>query len=337
MPKKNTREVIDVSVKKTKDFILNSALISAGVLSLLSIFIVSFSHYPIVKSFEEILHFSADKTLPMLIYGCIALFAIVLGIERSSDKIILIKNLESQTKEMKVLSDATAHISKNHEEMQYNLNFLRARIELKNPADFPGTIEEAIKGHVPYELNYLFKQELNNYTNFLTNAIKFKRVNFEDNDLFSKVYRKWLESNPKSTIYATSSPLKNYYWSTENEPNTRIENAIVDFINNGGRMERVFFLKKEDFNDKDVMSRMNKQLSFGVKVYTSIIQSEVKEKETKFFIVDKDKKMTFRIYINSDTSMRNFGCSVDADYAARFLNEWDTILEQNFTNLYVKA
>lgn len=332
MAKTDIRERIEKIFKIFKDTILSYTLIIAGVLILTGLFLVSFSHYPMIHSLIESWHIDIEHIIPKLIYGCIALFAIVLGIERTSDSEKIKKNLEKQSSAMEELSCKVHHISKNHEEMVYNLQFLKSRIELKNPLEFPDIIEEAIKSHVPFHLSSLFKSEFDNYTNFLGVAIKSKRVNFNNNDLFNTVYRKWLETNPQSIIYATSSPASTYYWSTEEQSNTKIEDAIIDFIKKGGEMHRVFFLTEKDFNDKDVISRMNKQIKFGVRVYTSLIQPN--NHKTDFFIIDKVKKLTFRIYVNSDNSMRNFSCSVDPEYTKRFTNEWNALIDSNYTNLY---
>ncbi len=314
--------------KAFKSHFISYLLITSGTTTLIMLFLVGASHYPSVKALLTMLPFNAEELVQNLIFGCIGLFAIALGLERNTDSINIQKGLETQAKALEALSKNVAVITEMHNHMMHNSKKLTSHLEMANPLKFPDALTNAAINLLDPVLEQLFHDEFRRKIEFFSDAIKDKKVNFSDKDLFCKVYRNWLKLYPDSTIYATSSPAATYFWSMESEPNTKIEDIIVEFIKGGGKMIRVFFLKSEDLTNQNTLSRMRKHVKFGVDVYYSLIQPT---SNVRYFVVDKDERVTFRIDIRPDRTMRDFGCTLDREYAKRHKEEFEELLDKNYT------
>jgi len=147
---------------------------------------------------------------------------------------------------------------------------------------------------------------------------KFQLTNAEK---FRGFYIKTLEAYPQREFWATSLPSSTYFW----KPNDEVEQAIAEFIGNGGKMKRIFFLNSENqLRERETEEILERQLKLGVEVYV-VQTSEISNELLRFFVVESDGDIAWETIPRADNTIRTVSVIAGQEHTREYVRDFQTL------------
>ena len=148
---------------------------------------------------------------------------------------------------------------------------------------------------------------------------KFQLTNTEK---FRGFYIKTLEAYPQREFWATSLPSSKYFW----KPNDQVENAIAQFIHDGGKMKRIFFLSDENqLHAPETQQILARQLELGVQVYV-VETSEISNELLRFFVVDSQGDIAWETIPRADNTIRTVSVIAGHEHTREYVRDFQTLI-----------
>ena len=173
-----------------------------------------------------------------------------------------------------------------------------------------------IKNDIDDTLLKIFSDKFNEIETFYHDAILKKTVSIDEIERYVYYYAIAMKNSHSKKIISTSVADKNYLWSPETKLTT-IEKATDEYIKNGGKVVRIFFVDEENLDDLDTKSILDKQKRLGVEVYF-IPSKDVPTRLKKLFFatddcsvgaegkIDKNKQLIEIEFTSDKTSLEKY-------------------------------
>lgn len=177
------------------------------------------------------------------------------------------------------------------------------------------TIEKikSLRHQLDKNLEIIYGDMISSSISNFERALKERTIHFNDLELFRYLYKRTLEKYPRATFLATSLPYERFFWK-----NQMMEDAIRKFIDDGGTMKRIFFVKNlEEQNDEEVSQVISAQCSIGVEVYVTV-KDKIPRNLRKIFVVDQEKRIAWEVTVDQDSEITE----VTATSNPRFIDEY---------------
>jgi hypothetical protein len=130
----------------------------------------------------------------------------------------------------------------------------------------------------------------------MENALHQKRYEVRDVNKFYQAYAKVLLVLPKAQILSTSILDSSYFWSAKGEPYTTIEIKMKNFISNGGKMKRIFYIGENSLNNARNLAVLARQKEIGVDIYT--INKATTNKQ--LFVLFDEANFAWQVQVDPD-------------------------------------
>ena len=183
-----------------------------------------------------------------------------------------------------------------------------------------------LKEQINPRLKLVFGEHITELLINIQSAIKEQKIRLDDMELFRYFYKRTLEVYPKATFYATSIPSQKYFWKNKSS-----EQAIADFIANGGKMKRVFFLNSTveaaSIEEKEIL---NDQIEIGVEVYVTY-SPNVPKRLKKFFLTEKEGQIAWEALIGPSREIIEVMATSNEDKTKEYVDIFDELLSLNST------
>lgn len=145
---------------------------------------------------------------------------------------------------------------------------------------------------------------------------------FELSDVqkFRSFYQRTLEAYRPADFRATSIPTAKFFWK-----DTKTEEVIGQFIKNGGKMKRIFFLDDiGQLQDPEVCHILRRQRELGVDTYT-VLASEAPKEWRRFFVVDTEGRIAWELQRAADGTSELASMTWDPIATKRYLELFDRL------------
>ncbi|MEO0853827.1 MAG: nucleotide-binding protein, partial [Cyanobacteria bacterium J06648_11] len=111
---------------------------------------------------------------------------------------------------------------------------------------------------------------------------------FQVKEVFEQLYMGVIREHPTATFLCTSLPYRQYFWKKG-----KTFKAIQEFLCQGGRMQRVFFLKKPELlQDSEVQEILSEQKEMDVDV---LVTDRLPEEDQKLFLVEQQGRIAWEV------------------------------------------
>lgn len=158
------------------------------------------------------------------------------------------------------------------------------------------------KGFDPL-LDSIFSVDMDEKISFFDQAINHKRYEIKDINKFQDAYSRTFDMFPSSHILATSLLDSSYFWSATGEPYRPMEMKMKNFISNGGKMTRIFYVDDRVLSLPRSQKVIERQIEIGVEVYT--VHKENTSKQ--LFVLYDDRDFGWIVQIDPDNrNITNF-------------------------------
>lgn len=181
-----------------------------------------------------------------------------------------------------------------------------------------------VKNSLDPDLLLIFGSHFDELIDGMRSVIEKHEMRLSDIDQYRFFYKKFLAAYPDATFYATSLPREEYFWSPGQVRKNSVEEAIHNFIGQGGRFERIFFTSGPESPQKEEERRvMNLHSQLGIKVYY-IDDADVSPEQRRFFLVASNGKVAAEATLGMDSKISELVITVDqsrADYYLRLFEK----------------
>lgn len=168
----------------------------------------------------------------------------------------------------------------------------------------------------------VFGEHISGLLQSIEMASKNKEIRLHDMELFRYFYKRTLDVFPKSEFLATSIPSKNYFWK-----NNSSEDGIRNFIENGGKMRRVFFIDVPlNELEEDAKEIIQTQLDIGVETYITQV-SNTPNRLRKFFFVDNAERIAWEVFIGASNDMISIIMTSDKARNKEYKKIFDSLMK----------
>jgi len=133
----------------------------------------------------------------------------------------------------------------------------------------------------------IFKNQIKNALFTLNETLINNRLTIYDIDEYKRYLIEIFEIYDKSEFYAVSIPDINYFWKGS-ELESLLELKMKLFLENGGKITRIFILKENDLNNNLVIKILNHQIKLNINVYV-INESKIPFKLRSLIFIEKNK------------------------------------------------
>jgi hypothetical protein len=172
-------------------------------------------------------------------------------------------------------------------------------------------------------LDSLFRNDMNEKIEFFDNAINLKRYVIYDKKKFATAYSKTFKMFPKSHIMATSLADSSYFWTATGEEMNQLEKEIIQFIKDGGRMTRIFYLDEKNKANPRTERVLDRQMQLGVNVY----KIDKKETNKQLFVLNENQNFGWIVDVDpDDKNITTFKFTRNQEDLSKFKEEFDNIL-----------
>lgn len=178
-------------------------------------------------------------------------------------------------------------------------------------------------------LGLIFGEHIADLLSSIDIALRERRVELHDVDLFRHFYRRTLGKFPKATLFATSLPLSRFFWK-----NQQIEQDMANFIEKGGKIVRVFFLTDWDqLQDPEVREILTSHFRIGIEVYVTN-SSELPCHLRKIFLVENEERIAWEVSVGPSHEITKISATSDPKTTKRFVRDFKEILELESTQQF---
>ena len=203
-------------------------------------------------------------------------------------------------------------------EIRRDVEMLLAKAELER-------MDEIIAQINPDLRKVLSDDYFTRMTHLLHTAMKERRVEVDDLINFRFYFEQMLQSYPKATFLSTGSLAISHLWN-----DSEIEHALTAFIQGGGRIKQVFFVKsledRASIATKEALDLLERIGITVIVVNSSHIPSDLK----KYFFVESRKKVAWEIPVDNQGHVGSSVVTADeqtiANYTKIFAKLWDNRL-----------
>lgn len=199
-------------------------------------------------------------------------------------------------------------------EMRQDLERLLAKAELEQMDEIISQINLDLR-------KVLSEDYFVNTLKSLQMAMKERRVQLNDPNLFSFSFKQMLQSYPKATFFSTSSLATSYLWNDR-----AIEQALTCFIHGGGRIRQIFFVKSlEELASVEVVEVL--KLLRTIRIDVQVVDStHIPADFKKYFFVESKRKIAWEIPVDNQGHVASSVVTADeqtiANYAKIFEKLW---------------
>lgn len=132
----------------------------------------------------------------------------------------------------------------------------------------------------------------------LRQMLTTRRFCIDGPDDYREFYIKAMNAlEPGTQLLATSIPHSKFFWS-----GTAVDDAIVAFMRRGGRIQRVFFVSKEDCADPIVIQVLDRQADIGVDVF--LCDPQALRVGERFILCDMAGQFGWDVNVDRDGNIR---------------------------------
>lgn len=161
-------------------------------------------------------------------------------------------------------------------------------------------------------------------------ALKERTIHFNDLELFRYLYKRTLERFPRATFLATSLPYERFFWK-----NQMMEEAIRKFIDDGGAMKRIFFVRnKEELGDEEVSHIIAAQCALGVEVYVTV-KDKIPRKLRRIFVVDQERRIAWEVTVDQDSEITEVTATSNPLFIDEYVQCFESLIGSSSTNKMV--
>jgi hypothetical protein len=177
---------------------------------------------------------------------------------------------------------------------------------------------------VDSNLRKVFEEDFLDLLGSFKLAVHESKIRLNDGLRYQYYFLRTLQSYPKATFLATSYPTSSYLWKSK-----EIEDAMARFINNGGKIVRIFFVKGADeLNLPEVQAIMRRQYEIGVKVYITYINLTPNELRRNLFVEAKGK-IGWETFMHNEQQLGPCEATTNQQETQRYCRIIRTLLEGN--------
>jgi hypothetical protein len=194
------------------------------------------------------------------------------------------------------------------------------------------TIEKvkSLRHQLDKNLEVIYGDMISDSLNNIERALKERTIKFNDLELFRYLYKRTLEKYPRATFLATSLPYKRFFWR-----NPMMEDAIKKFIEDGGTMQRIFFVKSlEELKQEEVKQVIADQCKIGVEVFVTI-KDKIPPHLRRIFVVDQEKRIAWEVNVDQDSEIIEVKATTNSVFINEYLRCFETLIGSNSTNRQV--
>jgi hypothetical protein len=189
-------------------------------------------------------------------------------------------------------------------------------------------ISSLLEGMDP-SLRLVFGEHIADLLSSVIVALRERRIQLHDVDVFRHFYRRTLEKFPKTTLYATSLPLARFFWK-----NQQIEHDMANFIEKGGKIVRVFFLTGwEQLEEPEVLEILNFQSRIGVEVYVTNSR-ELPCHLKRLFLVENKGRIAWEVSVGPSHEITQIAATSDPKVTQRFKRDFEELREMESTQRF---
>jgi ubiquinone/menaquinone biosynthesis C-methylase UbiE len=163
--------------------------------------------------------------------------------------------------------------------------------------------------------------------NKLLTENSFELNNVED---FRGFYVKTLRNYPGREFWATSIPSKKFFWRDD-----EVEEAIAQFIKNGGKMKRIFFVDSDEhLNNPEVQKVLARQDEIKVEVsYVNV--NEISPDLAHVFMVEKEGEIAWEvIFRRSDETITSVSVIAGTKHTEKYIRDFEILSPQPCVHRY---
>jgi hypothetical protein len=271
-----------------------------------------------------------------IFYSCIGLVCLVLAFERALDLNKIDSTLDNQNKVLEKQTNLMEEQSKNFASINSKLGDIHHLTDkIHTQTDIIGQMKNVREKHFDKFLNQIFDDFIDDTIEFFENAIKNGKIKFSEYDRFEKAYAKCLELKSDCEFFATASTHSNYFWTTEEEENNSIEEAIIEFTKCGGKMNRIFLMDENELQDPRCIATLNNQLKIGVTVYT-INKNSLSTDNQKYFVVESSRQISWHVFTDNDKKISKFIYSTNERDVNKYHSIYETMMKNRTIKKYVR-
>lgn len=194
------------------------------------------------------------------------------------------------------------------------------------------TIEKikSLRNQLDKNLEIVYGDMISDSISNFERALRERTIHFNDLELFRYLYKRTLEKYPRASFLATSLPYERFFWK-----NQMMEDAIRNFIDEGGTMKRIFFVKNlEELDDEEVSQVIAAQCSIGVEVYVTV-KDKIPRNLRKIFVVDKEKRIAWEVIVDQDSEITEVTATSNSLFIDEYIQCFESLLGSTSTTKMV--
>lgn len=194
------------------------------------------------------------------------------------------------------------------------------------------TIEKikSLRNQLDKNLEIIYGDMISDSISNFERALRERTIHFNDLELFRYLYKRTLEKYPRATFLATSLPYERFFWR-----NQMMEDAIRNFIDDGGTMKRIFFIKNlEELNDEEVSQVIAAQCGIGVEVYVTV-KDKIPRNLRRIFVVDQEKRIAWEVTVDQDSEITEVTATSNTLFIDEYIQCFETLIGSTSTNKMV--
>lgn len=155
-------------------------------------------------------------------------------------------------------------------------------------------------------------------------AIKEGTIEVNDLTSFRLYFKQILRAHPGATFDSTSSLATSYLWNER-----EMKEAMRTFINNGGKIEQVFFVKGlEEMASPELETILDSLQKIGINIRI-VSSTHVPAALKKYFFVEENKKIAWEIPIDDHGRAGTGMITTNALLMADFLRIFDNLCQSS--------
>lgn len=200
-------------------------------------------------------------------------------------------------------------------EMHHDLQRLLAKAELER-------MDEIIAQINPDLRKVLSDDYFVNILKFLQTAMKDQRVQVNDPTRFRFYFKQMLQSYPKATFLSTSSLATSYLWNDK-----EIEHALTCFINGGGKIKQILFVKDlEELASVEMKAVLDLLEEIGI-IVRVVNSAHIPPDLKKYFFVESRKKMAWEIPVDNQGHVGSSVVTTDEQTIVNYYKNFEKLWE----------
>lgn len=189
---------------------------------------------------------------------------------------------------------------------------------------------KALKANLDPKISHVLGAYMNEHFETVVRIFTNQSFDLSDLNKFSNFYRATLETYDKAQIYATSIPLARFFWR-----GSEVERAIQKFIENGGKMKRIFFLDNAaQINDLEVSYILRRQSEMGVDVHTVVLDKVPRGWKEYCFLVDSEQRIGWKLFPTREGTIASCEATWDRNQTKQLIDLFHELERLEYVKKY---